>query len=475
MKNNTAIGEYLTHFFGNCEIAQRSKDGYIDATSMCKVKPGKKIAHWRENKTTSTFLEALSSDIGIPISSLCDVSRGGASYGGSWIHPYASIHLAMWISPIFAIKVIKWTSRFISGDLTLVHDLVDRHEAANPGAQVRATLTTAGPSIDPDAVNLLHSNSVLEQENTKLKVRIAEIKMNASTGEEELHDLKRVVETIRRDLKESQERASELENQVESLEDDCVNLRSEASSAIDKLAEMESDRDSKRRRLGEVENELSRTLEVGRQLYKHHLITRADLEQFATQEEIDNIYVADDAREQRDAGSKPVRYRALRNVNDYSNGEENRLIRDLNRNTFDSLGQNLTKYSMSHHPSRAQKMKLLCFIMDIGVEEFDIDRERTPYSSVSWRCLVYKTFKRKYHLQYSTYTNLRTIHGLTRRANTYFAERGLSLEFHLTEQRDLEVLLGLEQHPLIGVAVKQCDIRHFMEIRPDLALEGSIP
>ena len=122
---DTPIGEYFTHFFGGYEIAQRSKDGYIDATAMCKVKNGKKFTHWRNNKTTESFLEMLSVDTGISIVDLYDIKRGGDDRGGSWIHPYASIHLAMWINPIFAIKVIKWTSRFISGDRRFAAQVIE--------------------------------------------------------------------------------------------------------------------------------------------------------------------------------------------------------------------------------------------------------------------------------------------------------------------------------------------------------------
>jgi hypothetical protein len=365
----------------------------------------------------------------------------------------------MWISPEFGVEVAEWVYRFISGDMTLVHDLVDRHEAANPGAQVRATVTTAGADIDAEVVALLHQDNAIAQENEQLKVRIVEVKRNAETREEELIVLQHSVE-------DSEKRAQELESQVNGLEQDCITLRQEAVQSTTQREELESDRNHKRRRLNEVEGELAQTRVVGQMLFQHHLITRADLEQYATQEEFDGFYTGDQTREQRDAGSKPVRYVALRNVCDGSNGEENRLIRDLNRNTFDSLGQNLTKYALAHQPSRTQKMQLIRYILDL--DEFDADRERTPYSSVSWRCLLYKQFKLKHHLQYSTNATLRTMHGLTRRANTWFAERGLSLEFHLTEQRDLERILGLEQHTAIGVAVKQCDIRHFLAIRPHL-------
>jgi hypothetical protein len=49
-----------------------------------------------------------------------------------------------WFPPEIASIASEFFYRFITGDLTLVHDLVERHKAA----KVLATVTTAGPDID---------------------------------------------------------------------------------------------------------------------------------------------------------------------------------------------------------------------------------------------------------------------------------------------------------------------------------------
>jgi hypothetical protein len=54
----------------------------------------------------------------------------------------------MWISPEFGVEVAEWVYRFISGDLTLVHDLVERHETVNVGTRV---FTIAGADISREA------------------------------------------------------------------------------------------------------------------------------------------------------------------------------------------------------------------------------------------------------------------------------------------------------------------------------------
>ena len=55
----------------------------MNGTEMCNVKDGKLIGHWRENKTTKAFLEALSSNTGIPVIGLIESKAGGTDAGGA--------------------------------------------------------------------------------------------------------------------------------------------------------------------------------------------------------------------------------------------------------------------------------------------------------------------------------------------------------------------------------------------------------
>jgi hypothetical protein len=51
---------------------------------------------------------------------------GGHRGKQSLVHPWVAISLAMWISPEFHFLIIEWTSSFLSGDRTLVRDVVER-------------------------------------------------------------------------------------------------------------------------------------------------------------------------------------------------------------------------------------------------------------------------------------------------------------------------------------------------------------
>lgn len=108
--------ELIPHKVGAEIISQRSKDGYINATAMCKT-AGKLWGHYRETLATKAFLDELSSDIGIPISELVQSIKGGdPALQGTWVHPQVAIHLAQWLSPKFAVLVSHWVYDWIKGN-----------------------------------------------------------------------------------------------------------------------------------------------------------------------------------------------------------------------------------------------------------------------------------------------------------------------------------------------------------------------
>jgi hypothetical protein len=104
-----SAGNALTKQFKGFNIRVRDADGYIHATDMCKV--GKK--RWNDyytNKRNKEFFEELSSTVGIPTVKLIESMEG--RNGGTWVHPRIATHLAMWISPEFAVKVTGWVEQW---------------------------------------------------------------------------------------------------------------------------------------------------------------------------------------------------------------------------------------------------------------------------------------------------------------------------------------------------------------------------
>ena len=129
--------DLIPHDYRGEVIAQRARDGYINATAMCKA-AGREFKHYRENRGTRDFLGALSAEVGIPTSELVQSISGGVpTEQGTWVHPQVAIHLAQWASARFAVLVSRWVLEWMTGAdraerawrifnerLDLVHDRV---------------------------------------------------------------------------------------------------------------------------------------------------------------------------------------------------------------------------------------------------------------------------------------------------------------------------------------------------------------
>jgi hypothetical protein len=125
--------QLISRDFHGATIRQRSTDGYLDATAMCKA-TGKRLNNYLRNKTTKEFLTELSNFLNIPIEIpvalisvteqnqlLIQIVKGGTPENqGTWVHPYVSINLAQWCSPKFAVMVTGWVFELLTkGSVTL--------------------------------------------------------------------------------------------------------------------------------------------------------------------------------------------------------------------------------------------------------------------------------------------------------------------------------------------------------------------
>lgn len=105
----------IPHKVGGEIISQRSKDGYINATAMCKA-AGREFKHYNENRTSREFRQELAKSVGIPADHLVQViSTGPNALRGTWVHPRIAVHLAQWLSSRFAVMVSGWVYDWMSG------------------------------------------------------------------------------------------------------------------------------------------------------------------------------------------------------------------------------------------------------------------------------------------------------------------------------------------------------------------------
>jgi KilA-N domain len=107
--------DLIPHDYRGEVIAQRAKDGYINATAMCKA-AGKHFADYHRSKATQDFLTELTRSMGIPIDQLvATITTGPNEHRGTWVHPQVATHLAQWASPRFAVLVSQWVVEWMTG------------------------------------------------------------------------------------------------------------------------------------------------------------------------------------------------------------------------------------------------------------------------------------------------------------------------------------------------------------------------
>ena len=106
---------FIDRLAENDVVTQRVSDGYFNATAMCRAS-GKLMGDYLRLSVTKAFLNELSFDMGIPISTLVQSVKGGQRHlQGTWVHPQVAINLAQWLSPKFAVLVSKWVLEWSSG------------------------------------------------------------------------------------------------------------------------------------------------------------------------------------------------------------------------------------------------------------------------------------------------------------------------------------------------------------------------
>lgn len=119
MKNpsNAIIVHTLHAPKGEFPVWQHPEDGYINVTQMCQA-VGKKFKHWRENKDSERYLQAVSRSVGIPADRLINiVSKGPNAQRGTWTHYRVALRIAQWCSPEVAAQVDEWLEAWFKGEL----------------------------------------------------------------------------------------------------------------------------------------------------------------------------------------------------------------------------------------------------------------------------------------------------------------------------------------------------------------------
>jgi hypothetical protein len=98
--------EYGWGKYGEFRVLIRKKDGYINATKLCKD-GGKELFHYMENKTSKRLIDEFIQNLKIQRSQLIEVFKAGSRYelNGTYVHQDLIPHIASWVSPRFAVQI----------------------------------------------------------------------------------------------------------------------------------------------------------------------------------------------------------------------------------------------------------------------------------------------------------------------------------------------------------------------------------
>ena len=113
--NEMPSNDIVPHTHKGELIHQRSIDGFINATAMCKAY-NKSWSNYFQNDSSQEFFDALERSLGIPRDLLIRIIKKGPNdQRGTWIHPQIAINLATWLNPDFAVQVSEWVINWMLG------------------------------------------------------------------------------------------------------------------------------------------------------------------------------------------------------------------------------------------------------------------------------------------------------------------------------------------------------------------------
>lgn len=159
------MSKLILHDYNGFSIPQRELDSYVSLTQMA-IPFNKKVNDYLRLKATEEYLQALSSDTGIPVSELIVIVKGNYSdkiEQGTWGHKLVALDFARWLNPSFSV----WANTHI---LTLVETGTTslKNDLSNMYIQEKATIDTLSLALDNIFMNLPID-----------KALVAGVKMNA--------------------------------------------------------------------------------------------------------------------------------------------------------------------------------------------------------------------------------------------------------------------------------------------------------
>lgn len=121
----TLANSLVAEHGGRIIAEMRNSDGYVNATKMCQS-GGKEWSNYFKSGGNKIFIDELKRSLPDGRDLYQTITTGPNLERGTWIHHKLAIHLAMWISPVFAVAVTDLVTRFLSGSGANIQAKEDR-------------------------------------------------------------------------------------------------------------------------------------------------------------------------------------------------------------------------------------------------------------------------------------------------------------------------------------------------------------
>jgi hypothetical protein len=223
--------KYAWGNYGEFKVLMMRENGYINVTKLCK-EGNKAFIHWRETKTSKSFVNEVSSAIGISIADILITINGGNQTlltRGTYAHPELVPHIASWVSPSFAIKVSRIVNEYFVKE---EKERISRLEA---------------------------EKIVLEGEKMDLNKKFEEERRKADEERRKADEERRKADEYRR---KSEERYQDICKKFGFQREELSDIKHENVEIKDKLEHVQESLELNTERLGHVEDKLGIAKEI---------------------------------------------------------------------------------------------------------------------------------------------------------------------------------------------------------------------
>lgn len=154
---------------------QYRSDDYVNLTKMCKqVK--RLLSTYLRSQYYKEFVKQLALSQNCTAEELVEKRVGGnPKEQGTYGHPMLAIHLAQWLSPQFALAVAKLTQSYLTADVSLAEDILNRAtpEAINSKTG-KAIATTVIEKADENTEKYIQARLNTKKTNKELNRALSE-------------------------------------------------------------------------------------------------------------------------------------------------------------------------------------------------------------------------------------------------------------------------------------------------------------